>query len=769
MAILSSVASLAFVSTAANADCTTSGLTVTCTGSSTGYSNVTSGLTLTADPTASITGPVLLGNTAMVTNGGSMTSSTTAPILQVGANSSIVNNGTISLTNTASGSPAVLLGDNSTLTNNNVLTASTGTPVVQFGQNGTFINNAAATVAVTGNIFFGPNVGGGTSTLNNFNTSFGITGNVSSIGNSSIDNAGLFTGTFIQTPIGGTVSVLNDTAGKFTGSMTTGDTTTLVNNGTMSITGVSALGTARLGASSFTNAGALNVGTTGSTELIVNGAFVNSPSGILNITLHSNGASAPVAGSTFSQVYAAGPSGTATLGGTLNIVPTAGFYQTGSTYNVVLADQSINGSFATVNGNTLPFISFVPVGIITVGTQQAYEVQAVRSSTYTQAIASVATPSQLAIATGLEPLVATANADPTTTAATLVGELDLLTVPQFQTLLDQINPAGYLAYSQAIVDQMNMFNRQVRLHSQDPFYQDSHNGWWGELSGQAEVGKTSPGDTRESNLGVTGGFDFTGPQWRAGIAAGFSTAKLKDGLDTLRGHTNAYMFGGYAAFNAGLIVATGQVDYELGNISTSKTLALSYTTTTTAATSTAAATTTMTANNSLVTANPGDHLFRASGTLGFKVQAGGVKVTPFGGLETSRGAINGFTEDGAEAVDLTVARLGIDRTDVLAGIDLTAADSNFDNGGEGQLRPYVRAMYRSQIGGSQSPSVTAFFNGDPATSFTVDGVSGARHEVDIDAGVSLDYADGSLFLGYQGTIRKGMSQHGLNVGFHLPF
>ena len=44
------------------------------------------------------------------------------------------------------------------------------------------------------------------------------------------------------------------------------------------------------------------------------------------------------------------------------------------------------------------------------------------------------------------------------TAATLVGDLDLLTVPQMQTLLDQVNPAGYLPYAQAITDQMNLFN-----------------------------------------------------------------------------------------------------------------------------------------------------------------------------------------------------------------------------------------------------------------------------------------------------------------------
>ena len=757
MAILSGVASLAFVSTAAQADCILNGVTVTCTGASTGYSNVSNGLSLTADSTATITGPVLLGNTATVTNAGSMTSSTTAPVLQVGSSSSVVNNGTISLTNASSGAAAVLLGDNSTFTNNGTLTASSGVPVLQFGQAGTFINNSSATAAVTGNIIFGPNVSGGTSSLSNYNTAFGITGNVFSTGNTSIYNKGLFNGSFVQTPTGGSVTLTNDTGGTFTGSISTGDTTTLVNNGTMSITGGTSLGNAHLGVSSFTNNGTLNVGTTGTTELVVSGAFVNSSSGVLNIALHSNGASAPAAGSSFSQVYAAGTGGTATLGGTLNIVPTPGFYQSGSTYNIILADQSISGSFATINGATLPFISFVPVGIVTVGTQQAYQLTAVRSNTYANVIASVATPSQLAIATALNPLVTSANADPTSAAAALVGDLDLLTIPQMQTLLDQINPAGYLPYAQAILDQMNLFNRQVLLRTLDPTNEDMPSGWWADVSGQFNIGSTAADKTRESLFGVTAGYDLSGPNLTVGVALGFNSATLKNGLNSLKGHNNFYMFGGYGSYHAGPFVATAQVDYGLGSLSTTKTLSLIYTTV--PATSTTPATSTPT--NIGVTATPGDHLLKASGTLGVNLDTGFVKLMPFAGVDYARGSINGFTEAGGEAADLTVSRLSIDRTDLLAGLNVSKSD--------GLFRPYVRAAYRSQIGGSTSPSVSAFFNGDPTTAFTVDGSELGRREVDVDAGLNIVYEDGLFFLGYQGTIRKDMSDHGVHAGIRLRF
>lgn len=765
LAMLSGAAGLAMISTAANADCTASGLVVTCTGASTGYSNLSTGVTLSADSTATITGPVLLGNDAGVTNAGSMTITTsTSPLLQVGSNSGIVNNGTIQSTSATSGSPTVLLGDNSTLTNNHLLSAGSGTPLVQFGQAGTFINNSSATAAVTGNIIFGSNVSGGTSTLRNFNTAFGITGGISSIGNTLIDNEGLITGTFVQTATGGTVTINNTTPGIYTGSISTGDVTNVANSGAITITGASTIGAARLGASSFANNGTLNVGssTTGASELVVNGGFTNGSAGVLNMVLRSSGSSTPTPGSTFSQIYAAGPNGVATLGGTLNIIPAAGFYASGSTYDIILADQSISGNFATVNGNTLPFISFVPVGIVTIGSQQAYEIEAVRTTTYAQAIASVATPAQTAIALALQPLVTTANNDPTSAAATFVGDIDLLTVPQLQTLLDQINPAGYQAYGQALTDQMNLFNRQVLLRMLDPTTDEAHNGWWFAPLGQFHIGSTPVNSASERILGASGGYDFNGAHWRAGVALGISSANITSGSGWLKGHNDAYMLGGYAAYHMGPLIATGQLAYDLGKLSATKTLSVAYTTNTTAATSTTAATTTTTPTNVSTIASPGEHLLKASGTIGADLTAAGLSITPFVGVDFARGAINGFTETGGNAADLTVQRMSVNRTDLLGGLNITRDSGTF--------RPYVRAAYRSEVGGSHNSQVTAFFNDDPTTTFTVDGLTSARHEVDVDAGLNLVYEDGSAwFIGYQGTIRKEMSDHGLQAGVRIQF
>jgi uncharacterized protein with beta-barrel porin domain len=99
---------------------------------------------------------------------------------------------------------------------------------------------------------------------------------------------------------------------------------------------------------------------------------------------------------------------------------------------------------------------------------------------------------------------------------------------------------------------------------------------------------------------------------------------------------------------------------------------------------------------------------------------------------------------------------------LLAGLSLTRSS--------GKLRPYLRATYRSEIGNSGADTVSAYFDGNTATAFTVAGVPAAKHEEDINAGLNWVFEDaGSLFVGYQGMLRSGFSSHGINLGIRLEF
>ena len=82
----------------------------------------------------------------------------------------------------------------------------------------------------------------------------------------------------------------------------------------------------------------------------------------------------------------------------------------------------------------------------------------------------------------------------------------------------------------------------------------------------------------------------------------------------------------------------------------------------------------------------------------------------------------------------------------------------------------MRAAYRSPIGSGPDSGVTAYFNDDPTTFFTVAGQPAARHQGDVDAGVNFVVNDeGAFFVGYQGTFRSDMTSHGLVAGIRLEF
>ena len=162
-------------------------------------------------------------------------------------------------------------------------------------------------------------------------------------------------------------------------------------------------------------------------------------------------------------------------------------------------------------------------------------------------------------------------------------------------------------------------------------------------------------------------------------------------------------------------------------------------------------------------ASASESLLKATGTVGLKVVTGDFKLEPFAGIEYANGSVSGFTETGAgTASNLTVAKMNADRTDLIAGVSFSRS--------AGVFRPYLRAVYRSQIGSGGGNSISAYFDADPSTTFTVTGVAEARHEIDANAGVNWVFDDaGALFVGAQATSRTGHTSVGLNFGVRLEF
>lgn len=752
------------------ADCTLSGTTVTCDGTSAAYTNTsTSGLTVNVNSAASVTAPLVIGTSGTLTNNGTITNTGAVYGVQFGDNASITNNGTITSSSGSSGAGAISVGANSTVVNNAAMTAYAGTPLVSFGTNGKFINNTAATAALTGYIAFGSNTGTNRAYFYNYNTSYGLVGSITASGNITAYNSGIYTGSFTQTAVSGGNSVVftNDYGGTFTGTFVSGDTTTLTNAGTMYMYANSAVGSyySTGGTSLLTNNNTtvntdgtitnsqLWVGYAGSAaQLKVYGSYVQGANGTLNIPIIPAGTATVTAGSTYSQLYT---TGTATLSGTLNLNVSAGFYATGTKFTIVHAGGGIVGDFTSMNINTnssnLLFTNFYKDTVNTTSTDYIISVTHKSYDTVMQGLG--ASSNQLAIAkalghtdgtvSGTTGLLATATANPGSDAATLLGTVDILSASDAKLFLDQISPEPYLAYAQALRDQANTFTRLVDMRMKDQNSSHPEDGWWLNMIGQGSFGSVYGTErTRDQLFGFSGGYDFSGPRHVIGAAISLSWDKLRYGAGNMSGTNRDYAIALYGAQNFGPLRLSGQIAYNAGKLTTTKVITIgAYT---------------RTAGGSA-----GESLFKATGQVGIDLKAKGWSFEPFVGIDFAKGQISAFTETGAGAADLSLSRIKADRTDLLAGVSINRA--------KGMFRPYFRGAYRNGLSTSDN-TVTAYMNGDSSTSFTVAGLSKAKNEIDVNSGMNFVFDDaGALFVGYQGTYRSNYNSHGINFGIRLEF
>ncbi|RVU05356.1 autotransporter domain-containing protein [Novosphingobium umbonatum] len=754
IALVALSSTVAMVPGVAWADCTASNsTTVTCSGTSAAYTNSASGVNVTVNSGASVTSPLVIGSSGTLTNAGTITNTGAVYGVQYGDNATITNNGTITSSSSSSGAGTISVGANSTVTNNAVMTAYAGTPLVTFGTNGTFINNTAATAALTGIVAFGTNTGTDRAYFYNYNTAYGLTGSVTASGNITAYNNGIFTGNFVQTAkaLDNAVVFTNDTSGTYTGLIVTGDQTTLTNNGTMYLYSGSTIGSLGLYASQVTNNKDLWVGTTSSPAVLsIYGNYTQSSTGTLNVAIIPSGSATNAAGTTYSQIYT---TGTATLAGKLNLNVSAGFYPTGTTFDVVKADGGISGTFTsdniTVNsGTNLLFVTFSGLGVITTsGTQQVYRVAATHNSYATVMQAAGANANQLAISRGLDKLLVTASANTGSDAAAFLGTVDIINnTSDAKLFLDQLSPEGYLAYATALRDQANLFARTINHRMGDQNSDHPEDGWWLTPQMQASFSSTASQvggyRTKDNLVGLTGGYDFSGPNHVWGLAVNLSWDKLRYAAQSLSGTNRDYAIALYGGKNFGPLHVTGQLAYNAGKLTTSKIITIGGYTRTAAG-------------------SASEYLAKATAKAGFQLKFNGMVLEPFVGIDFNKGRISAFTETGAGSANLTISAISADRTEALAGVSFTRS--------KGMFRPYVDVTYRSRMSGAGN-TVTALMNAQADTQFTVTGLAQGKNQIDANAGMNFVFDDaGALFVGYQGTYRTDYKAHGINLGIRLEF
>jgi outer membrane autotransporter protein len=136
-------------------------------------------------------------------------------------------------------------------------------------------------------------------------------------------------------------------------------------------------------------------------------------------------------------------------------------------------------------------------------------------------------------------------------------------------------------------------------------------------------------------------------------------------------------------------------------------------------------------------------------------------ATPFARLQASTSTQQGFSETGADSLNLTVAQQTTNSLRTVLGAQLGAA---IDAPWREKLDLTLRFGWSHEFADTSRP-VTAAFAGAPAVGFTTVGAQAPRDGVVLGFGANTTVAERtSLYLRYDGDMAGGNTNHVLNAG-----
>jgi outer membrane autotransporter protein len=275
---------------------------------------------------------------------------------------------------------------------------------------------------------------------------------------------------------------------------------------------------------------------------------------------------------------------------------------------------------------------------------------------------------------------------------------------------------------------------------------------WGVWGGGMGAFGTVAGNANASGLtynlgGVIAGLDRRfAPGFRAGVATGFNAASLYSVGVPGYGTSNTLQFALYGKYEPGAFYLDGLAGYGHSDNRMSRPLVIPGLPFRTARGVT-------TANTFFSQLETGYRLTVAPSFGGF--------VTPFARLQASTSTQNGFTESGADSLNLTVAAQTAQSLRTVLGAQLGAT---IDAPWREKLDVTLRLGWSHEYADTTRP-VIASFVGAPALSFTTFGASSPRDGAVLGLGFKTAIAEQtSLYFRYDGDIAGGNTNHVLNAG-----
>jgi uncharacterized protein with beta-barrel porin domain len=652
-------------------------------------------------------GNVTLGGTNGYTggttvNGGALTIASTGSIV---GNATVNNGGNLTNNGTISGNGLLTVNAGGTFTNNGTV----DTPLQWQLNEGNFTNNSA------------------------FNGSFANTGRAT--------NTGTLTG-----------AVINGSAGDFSNTGTiTGSVSNMgrfANNGT--------------NGGNFTNTGRLSGNGTISGDLIHSGTLAPGNSiGTINV---SGNFTAGLGTNYLAEVTGQGQSdrisvgGAATLqGGQVVVTALPGQPFAPSTrYTIMSAAGGVTGTFASVSSSAFlqPSLSYDANNVF-----------------LTLQVGGFGTAAQTALQQGV------ANAlDSTATTATgdyalVLGTLAGLSPSQVQPILTSLSGNNYAGFSSSMVQGAQLFmnnfasqaggsgspaaNRVALAEACDTSCDAGARwgAWGGAIGGLGTIGAgASQGAVTYNAGGFAAGLDraFT-DSFRAGVTVGTSAGTQWVSGFSGQGNTATVQFGLYSNYAQGPVYADALVGYAYSANQMTRQIVIPGLQPRTA------------------WGQAGSNQFFGQLEAGYRVDIGAgadAYVTPFARLQAYTGTQNGFTETGAQSLNLSVAQQTTNSLRSVIGAQFGAA---MDMGWRETLALQLRLGWSHEYADTARP-VTAALAGAPATPFTTFGLSPTRDGILLGFGASTAIAEATkAYLRYEGTLAGQDGSHALTAGVRMTW
>ncbi|MBS0538759.1 MAG: autotransporter domain-containing protein [Proteobacteria bacterium] len=539
---------------------------------------------------------------------------------------------------------------------------------------------------------------------------------------------------------------------------------TTVSAGTLALTGSLA------GAASVAAGATLRSATTIGGSLTVSGTVSTGASiGTLNV----GGNYSQLAGSTnIVKVDSTGAgdkivvNGTASLAGTLSVQAAAGTYQRVATYTIMSATGGITGAYssvtdslagqtasASISGNNLILTLTNGAAILPGSDTGAF-------NSNQQAVASV---------------INRANPSATGDFATVITALFNLDAGQLGPILQAISGQSYSGMSTIMVQSSQLFMDSFQIQmggalgggtktSYVPLRSDTTDACdaacdveplWGAWGGGTGVFGTVAGSATANGLtynlgGFIGGVDRRfGPNFRAGIAAGFNSANFWTSGAPGNGTSDTFQTALYGKFSDGPLYVDGLAGYGRSDNRMKRPLFIPG----------------LAPRVAQGSALANSFFGQMETGYGFNVapSINGV-VTPFARLQASTSTQDGFTETGADSLNLIVAGQTTQSLRSVLGAQF----------GAGVDAPWGRKMnvalhfgWSHEFADLTRP-VTAAFAGAPALAFTTQGATAPRDGAVLGFGVTTDIAEQtSLYVRYDGDLAGGNTSHAFNGGVRI--